>query len=409
MTRVIVGTAGRADNSDDIEFCIGGRYFRALAADVPALLDGYDTILYAGDPASADPIGDACASASGRMILGASRAGLGFVVTVPGGGPESVDAAEWMVPRDHLRAHYHRHDEPIEVLGLSRYPCIEWPYCDEYTIAPVPFTTGYQGHLIVPWQEGMQTDFSDLRFRDPVAGRCPYRVENIVAEQTADVWIRLRRYQTRLDVLYGNPAATTESDGAAVFEFWDDFPGSSLDLTRWNKESYATAIVSGGILTATGNGVRNNTVVSSKMIFGTNRAVRIRAKFYSGSFSSACYGWRPAIGSSDVGFAGAYNTNGYRHCTYVSAYERDGQNNDANWHTLDVARNGSDSVVFTRDGSTVFTATHQIPTGSIPVGVKPYGSSPQNVQVDWIAVRQYQSPEPAFTLAASGPNPWGDG
>lgn len=120
MTRQAVGTAGRADDADDLAFRIdGGRQYRVLAADVPAVLAGYPGILYAGDPDAADPVGDVESSASGRMILGQSRAGLGFVVTVPSTWPLPVEAAEWMVPRDHLRAHYNRHDGPIEVLEVG--------------------------------------------------------------------------------------------------------------------------------------------------------------------------------------------------------------------------------------------------------------------------------------------------
>jgi hypothetical protein len=50
------------------------------------------------------------------VLLGQSRAGLGFVVTVPSEGPISVAEPEWLIPRDHLRAHYYRDDGPVEVL-----------------------------------------------------------------------------------------------------------------------------------------------------------------------------------------------------------------------------------------------------------------------------------------------------
>lgn len=122
MARPVVGYAGKADDSDDIEIRITvgtRRCYRVLADDVPAVLIGYPAILYAGDPESADPAGDLETSASLRMLIGQSRAGLGFRVTVPSGGPLPVNAAEWTVPRDHLRAHYYRDDGPVEVLGVA--------------------------------------------------------------------------------------------------------------------------------------------------------------------------------------------------------------------------------------------------------------------------------------------------
>jgi hypothetical protein len=120
MTWTTVGSAGRAEDSDDLEIRIAGpvrRCYRVLATDVPYVLLGYPAVLYAGDPAEADPVGDVESSASGRMLLGQSRAGLGFRVTVPSSGPLPVDTAEWLVVRDHLRAHYYRDDGPVEVLG----------------------------------------------------------------------------------------------------------------------------------------------------------------------------------------------------------------------------------------------------------------------------------------------------
>lgn len=109
--RAVVGTAGRAEDSDEIEIRIGGgRRYRVLAADVPFVLAGYSAVLSGEE---GEPVGDIAGSASGRMLLGASRAGRGFVAD---GEAFPVEAAAWIVPRDHLRAHYNRHDGPVDVL-----------------------------------------------------------------------------------------------------------------------------------------------------------------------------------------------------------------------------------------------------------------------------------------------------
>ncbi len=114
--RTVVGSAGRADDSDEIEIRIAApirRFYRVLAADARQVLAGYPAVLYSEE---GEPIGDVAASASGRMLGGASRAGRGFV---PDGEAFPVEAAAWMVPRDHLRAHYYRHDGPVPVLGVD--------------------------------------------------------------------------------------------------------------------------------------------------------------------------------------------------------------------------------------------------------------------------------------------------
>ncbi len=112
--RAVVGTAGRADNSDEIEIRITAgtpRRYRVLAEDASRVLGGYSAVLYSEE---GEPIGDIATSASGQMLLGASRAGLGFV---PDGEVFPVEVAAWMFSRDHLRAHYYQHDGPVEVLG----------------------------------------------------------------------------------------------------------------------------------------------------------------------------------------------------------------------------------------------------------------------------------------------------
>lgn len=114
MARETVGTAGRADGSDEIEIRIpapASRCYRVLADDAPRVLAGWPAILYDEEGAA---VGDIESSASLRMLVGASRAGLGFVAE---GETFPVEAAAFMIPRDHLRAHYYRHDGPVEVLG----------------------------------------------------------------------------------------------------------------------------------------------------------------------------------------------------------------------------------------------------------------------------------------------------
>ncbi len=74
----VIGAAGRADDSEEIEVRITvgtRRLYRVLAADVPFVLAGYSAVLYSEE---GEPIGDIESSASGRMLIGASRAGHGF-------------------------------------------------------------------------------------------------------------------------------------------------------------------------------------------------------------------------------------------------------------------------------------------------------------------------------------------
>ena len=125
MNWTAIGAAGRAEDSDDLEIRVDGRCSRVLAADVPAVLAGYAALLYAGDPAEADPVGEIGSSASGRMLLGQSRAGRGFDVTVPSAGPGPVEAADWLIVRDQVRA---RHGVATGGAGPGLPPEADDPY-----------------------------------------------------------------------------------------------------------------------------------------------------------------------------------------------------------------------------------------------------------------------------------------
>ncbi|MEN6519335.1 MAG: hypothetical protein ABFC38_14370 [Methanospirillum sp.] len=111
MTRVI-GSAERDGDGIEIRLDAGPRHgcYRVAAEEVPYLLAGFPATLTADDA----PVGDLAASRSLAVLLGAFRAGLGFLEA---GTVCPVGTAAFMVPRAHLAAHYARDDGPVPVLA----------------------------------------------------------------------------------------------------------------------------------------------------------------------------------------------------------------------------------------------------------------------------------------------------
>jgi len=74
--------------------------------------------------------------------------------------------------------------------------------------------------------EKCKPDGSDIRFRDETGERLPYWIESWNSN-TAVVWCRIPfipAHKTKdIWIIYGNPAATSLSDGYATFDFFDDF------------------------------------------------------------------------------------------------------------------------------------------------------------------------------------------
>ena len=103
------------------------------------------------------------------------------------------------------------------------------------------YLSGYQVDLTIPFMQGMQPDFDDLRFTryDDVNGTeesLPYWIESSDNGVAADIWVNVTgihaQGDTTLFVYYGNQAVPGESDGDATFAFFDDFSGSAVNTSK---------------------------------------------------------------------------------------------------------------------------------------------------------------------------------
>jgi hypothetical protein len=106
----------------------------------------------------------------------------------------------------------------------------QWPYRRALTLdnsAGVYEFTNYAFTVTLPYFTGMKPDFGDVRFTDqdgttPIGHwRERYNASSAtfyVKVPSVPAWTHKTFY-----VYYGNPAAQTASDGAATFDFFDDF------------------------------------------------------------------------------------------------------------------------------------------------------------------------------------------
>jgi len=87
----------------------------------------------------------------------------------------------------------------------------------------------------------MKSDCGDIRVYDPDKGSLlPYWVES-GTENTSNtkIWVKVPSIpgggKKTIYLFYGNPGATSQSNGDDVFEFFDDFEGTSLDTNKWEE------------------------------------------------------------------------------------------------------------------------------------------------------------------------------
>jgi len=81
--------------------------------------------------------------------------------------------------------------------------------------------------------EKCKSDGSDIRFKDETGEALPYWIESWSANE-AIIWCKVPFIPANkikdIWIIYGNPVASSESDGDATFEFFDDFTASDIPI-----------------------------------------------------------------------------------------------------------------------------------------------------------------------------------
>ncbi len=97
------------------------------------------------------------------------------------------------------------------------------------------FQADFQTKVTVTYDADMQADFDDIRFYDTTTfSELQHWIESKTDGVTATVWVKTGANNT-IYMYYGNPSATGISDGSLVFEFFDNFVGTTINTTKWTE------------------------------------------------------------------------------------------------------------------------------------------------------------------------------
>lgn len=113
-----------------------------------------------------------------------------------------------------------------------------WPYRQQLNITSDQSRTDYQLYFTVNYEPAMQSDFRDLRFT-LFDGTPLYWTtgDNFQTGVSTDVYVKvpvLSQGVNALYMYYGNPTANGYGGPGDVFDFYDNFPGSSVDTNKWD-------------------------------------------------------------------------------------------------------------------------------------------------------------------------------
>jgi hypothetical protein len=107
--------------------------------------------------------------------------------------------------------------------------------------------TNYQLLLNITYDSNMQSDFDDLRFSNDTY-KIDTWLESKVDNSYALIWVEFPSTPANgIDqtyyMYYGNNGVVSDWNGNETFQLFDDFPGSSLDLTTWTVEKSGTTSI----------------------------------------------------------------------------------------------------------------------------------------------------------------------
>ena len=213
-------------------------------------------------------------------------------------------------------------------------------------------------------------------------------------------------------VYYGKSGETTASNITNTMLDGDDFPGSSLNSAIWDSQ-YCDVSVSGGILTLdnfVNTGGRYAPGILSKILLGPSVITEIRIKnVYSGD--------RGQFGLSNNAIMSTDDFNGILQANteleWGWQYNEGTQSNTGSvaftsntYYRYKILHDGVD-VHYYRNGveKTNSPLTTNVPDEQMYMLISGDADHPPTYMIDWIFVRKYNSPEPAFSSAGSEETP----
>jgi hypothetical protein len=304
-----------------------------------------------------------------------------------------------------------------------------WGYRKSHVINPASGAgTNYQVRINVHYGSGIDSgadvylnshsrvDFGDVRFtRSDGVTLLDYWMESYAAGDNAVFWVEvaddLSTNPVTIYIYYGKSDATTTSNGDNTFLFFDDFPGTTLDTTKWASYigSGASISVADSIVTLSKPASTVQVAIWSQNSFSN---VRMRCKVYPSALGAynRCYRW--ALMSNKT-FLGTYlhidikghgwvvdDSDHHYYERFVSSRISVSVSIVQSWRIYETMWLSNAKIIEGYDTTTENTFTTEIPDVSLyanfacgnAAGTPNYA---YNLKVDWIFIAKFVDPEPS--------------
>lgn len=260
----------------------------------------------------------------------------------------------------------------------------------------------------------MKSDCSDLRVADSNGVAIPYWIESGCNSSNTLVWVKPASLATGDNTIYfyyGNTTATDAADANAVFDLYDDFNGSTINLSKWtigtcreNNNPVVCNIIptqSGGKLNITGTaiGLQQNSIYGVTSVRAFSNFI-VETRFNTVTPSNE---YKASVGTS-FDLAGLKRTGGTLEVKYYGGNQ---------WNRLFASGYGSSGyTVFTEKvqpnridwfENNIFkgfrTISPALGDRNIVLFAGPdIKDVPFDAKYDWVRVRKYASSDPIASI-----------
>jgi hypothetical protein len=280
----------------------------------------------------------------------------------------------------------------------------------DLTVSSATTVSGYQLEFSLDTQAliaagKMQDDCDDLRFAEETGTDIPYWIESGCGTANTRVWIRVNLNATPkiVRMYYGNGSVVSAADGSAVFDFFDDFTGSTVDSSRWTTSDLTGITVSGGALRVN----NTNSKILSNSVFTQPDILDIKWK--RAALAAPVDGWNPGgfwtDANNQLTFLDHLNSRYYRNNNSWTSTA--GEFAADTWMKTEYAATAGQVNFRISDYATdadvwnVGSVTNSVSGDSIMIGRRGdealYNQSGFDGQVDWVLTRKYLAASPSIS------------
>ena len=206
-------------------------------------------------------------------------------------------------------------------------------------------------------------------------------------------------------IYYGKSGETTASNGDNTFLFFDDFPGSSLDTSKWDGSGVGSVSVSNSIID-----FAPYYDIQSKASFGNNHILEYYANLVNDRATTGfctpgnnldAY-WN-AFFIDDAGPVRYTTAGDDSSTTYDNSPNVDFLNT---WRRFKIAKSSTDVKSYIDDTLELTSIKGTGISREIRFSTDiPTATANGDLRIDWVFVRKYNSPEPAFSSAGAEQTP----